>query len=93
MIFIRALYGLKSSVAMWCSHFADTLHDQGFHSSLADPDVWLHLSVKPDGFEYYEYLLIYVGDLLEISHCAKDIIQTLETKYGYHLKDIGLPKC
>ena len=40
-LIVRALYGLKSSGAMWRAHFAATLRDMDFTSSLADPDVWM----------------------------------------------------
>ena len=36
-------------------------------SSNADPDVWMRPAVKPDGTEYYEYILTYVDDILCIS--------------------------
>ena len=39
----------------------------GFKSCLADPNVWLHPATKDDGTEYYEYILVYVDDLLVIS--------------------------
>ena len=34
---------------------------------MTDPYVWLRISVKPDGAEYYEILLCYVDDVLAIS--------------------------
>ena len=39
----------------------------GFKSTNIDPDVWLRPAVKPDGEEYYEYILVYVDDILAIS--------------------------
>ena len=57
----------------------------GFMSSLADADVWLRPSSKPDGFQYYEYVLVYVDDLLVLSHQAPNIMQALEN--FYRLKD------
>jgi hypothetical protein len=56
-----------------------------FQPCLADPDVWFHPATKPDGFEYYEYLIVYVDDILVLSHRSEDIMRTLEK--GYHLKD------
>ena len=64
----RALYGLKSSGAAFRALLAETLHDLGYTSSKADPDVWFRPAVKSDGFEYYEYVLCYVDDVLCISH-------------------------
>ena len=54
MIFRKALYGLKSSGAAFCPHLANTLHDIGFLSTKADPNVWYRPEVKPNRFEYYE---------------------------------------
>ena len=36
----------------------------GFTSSCADPDVWIRLSKRTTGKEYYEYALLYVDDVL-----------------------------
>jgi hypothetical protein len=35
-----------------------------FVASLADPDVWMRPAVKDNGFEYYEYLLVYADDII-----------------------------
>jgi hypothetical protein len=68
MLVKKALYGLKSSGAMFRAFLAETLDAMGYRPSYADPDVWLQLAVKPDGFEYYEYILCYVDNVLCISH-------------------------
>ena len=68
MLITRALYGLKSSGAAFRSLLADHVWEIGFRPSQADNDVWLRPAVKPDGTKYYEYLLIYVDDVLGISH-------------------------
>lgn len=91
-IVVRALYGLKSSGAMWRSHFAGNLRDMGFTSSLGDPDVWLREATKSDGSEYYEYVLVYVDDLLIVSHEPNKILHILEHHFKYRLKDFGPPK-
>jgi Reverse transcriptase (RNA-dependent DNA polymerase) len=78
VIIVRALYRLKSSGAAWRSHFANSLRDFGFQSCLADPDVWYKPATKSDGTEYYEYVLVYVDDLLHISHEPKKLIQGLQ---------------
>jgi hypothetical protein len=57
MIIVRALYGLKSSGAAFRALLAEALYDTGYGPSKADPDVWIRPAVKPDGFEYYEYVL------------------------------------
>jgi hypothetical protein len=85
VLIVRALYGLKSSGAAWCAHLATTLTHLGYASSLANPDVWFHASAKPCGFEYYELVLVYVDDLLVLSHQPEKTMKLLEE--FYHLKD------
>ena len=70
-IIIKALYGLKSSGVAFRAFLAETLDDIGFKSSETDPDVWLKPAVKLNGEEYYKYILVYVDDILCISHKAK----------------------
>lgn len=90
---VRALYGLKSSGAAWRVHFASNdWRDMGFQLSLADPDVWIRAATKANGFEYYEYILVYVDDQLTISEHAKEIPQQLIMDYKYRLKDVGPPR-
>lgn len=57
----------------------------GFYSCFADPDVWYKLAAKPNGTEYYEYILVYVDDFLVLSHQAAKIMTTLSD--FYRLKD------
>jgi len=85
VIIVRALYGLKSSGAAWRSHLSNTLQHLGYTSSLADPDVWFRPAKKSNGFEYYEYVLVYVDDLLVLSHQADITMKLLED--FYRLKD------
>ena len=47
---------------------AETLNDIGFLFTKADPYVWYWSVVKHNVFEYYEYILCYVDDILCISH-------------------------
>ena len=42
---------------------------------LADPDLWMRpKTIKIDGLEYYEYVLIYVGDVLAIGNDQKEFL-------------------
>ena len=49
-----------------------------------DPDVWICPATKPNGIEYYEMMLIYVDNILCISHdphaSMKGIQATLKLK-------------
>ena len=91
-VIVHALYGLKGSGAAYRSFFAQTLRDMGFESCLADPDVWLGAATKANGTEYYEYILVYVDDLLVISEKPVDILETLKSDYSYKLKGEEEPK-
>jgi hypothetical protein len=64
---VQALYGLKSSGAACRALLAETLHDLNYMPLWVDPDVWLQPAVKVNGFEYYNYVLCYVDDVLCIS--------------------------
>jgi hypothetical protein len=77
----RALYGLKSSGAAWRAQFAGTLSDLGFISSLADPDVWMCPAVKSNGHKYYEYIFVYVDDLLVLSEQPQQIMKGISQVY------------
>ena len=81
VLIVRALYGLRSSGARWRDHLADTVRSMGFTACLADNDVWLRPNVKPNGEEYYEYVLVYVDDILAISHDPQAIMDTLSKHY------------
>jgi hypothetical protein len=85
VLIVRALYGLKSSGAAWCAHLANTLQQLGYKSCLADPDVWFRKATKNDGYQYYEYVLVYVDDLLVLSHQGDKTMKALED--FYRLKD------
>jgi Reverse transcriptase (RNA-dependent DNA polymerase) len=90
MIIKRALYGLKSSGAAWRAMLAGTLSDMGFTSMKADPDVWFRGQVGPMG-KYYEYVLIYVDDILCISHAPKDVMDVLSQTYRLKEGSVGPP--
>jgi hypothetical protein len=68
MIVKMALYGLNSSGAAFCSKLAGVLDNLGYLPSYTDPDVWLKAATKPDGFVYYEMVLVYVDDVMAIGH-------------------------
>jgi Reverse transcriptase (RNA-dependent DNA polymerase) len=58
---VRALYGLRTSGARWHDRFADVMHQMGFTPCKADPDMWMH-----DCITHYEYVLVYVDDIMLI---------------------------
>ena len=80
-----ALYGLKSSGAAFRSLLAETLHELEYVPSKADPDVWMRPAVKTNGFEYYEYVLCYVDDVLCISGKPEETMDGIRSRFT--LKD------
>ena len=92
MVVKRALYGLKSSGAAWRAMLAQTLMDLGYKSSRADPDVWIRPQTKPNGFEYYEMILVYVDDILHLSHNIRPTMEALGKLYQLKEEACGEPK-
>jgi Reverse transcriptase (RNA-dependent DNA polymerase) len=88
---VRALYGLKSSGALWRAMFNSSLIDMGFQSTIADPDVYRRANAKPCGFKYYEYLLVYVDDVLIVSHSPKLNLEKIKESYELNPSSVGPP--
>ena len=89
MIVKKALYGLKSSGFSWKKMLTQNLEDMGYKTSIADPDVFIRAAAKPDGTEYYEFLLTYVDDCLCVSARPEDTMDILGKIYD--LKDTVKP--
>jgi len=81
VLIVRALYGLKTSGAAWHAQLNETLRAMDFVPSIADPDVWMRAASKSNGFPYYEHLLVYVDNLLILSHDPKPILTCIEKFY------------
>jgi hypothetical protein len=77
----RALYGGKVAGQNFWHHLCDCMGQLGFTSFRVDPDVWLWLTKRSTGEEYYEYVLLYVDDVLVISKNADNV---LRKKIGQH---------
>ena len=69
------------SAAAWRKMLSQTMYDLGFTSCYVDPDVWLRPQTKQSGKEYYEYVLIYVDDILCFSHDPQSIMKSLALWY------------
>ena len=86
MVIYKALYGLKSSGLRWSQNIHDIILDRGFSHCKADPCVWLR---KAKCATKYEYVAIYVHDLLIACDCASDFIHTLKRKHNLNIKGEG----
>ena len=50
----------------------------GFKSYAVDPEVWLKPVTIVDGNEYYEYILMYVDDILSVSGTPLPIMKEIQ---------------
>ena len=91
VIVVKALYGLKSSGAAFRAHLAEKLDDMGFKSTIADPDVWRRPAVKPDGEAYFEYILVYVDNILCISHSPREPLMEIHQDLKFKKNKIEPP--
>ena len=91
MVIKKALYGLKSSGASWRAMLAELLVSLKYISSKADPDVWMRRQTKPNGDQYYEMVLVYVDDILHISHDTEPTMKELGKLYRLKPESMGEP--
>jgi hypothetical protein len=80
----KALYGLRSSGLCWHQRFADVLRDIGFNPSKADENIWMRAN---DGL--YEYIGVYVDDLLIAAKDPAQITACLLDVHKFKLKGVG----
>jgi hypothetical protein len=86
LVIDKALYGLRTSGARFHERLADALRTEGFTPSLCDPDLWLR-----DAGDCYEYIAVWVDDLMAIMKDPAAFYETLEVHYGFKLKGVGQP--
>jgi Reverse transcriptase (RNA-dependent DNA polymerase) len=80
----RALYGLRTSGVCWNDRLSDVLRDMRYFQSKADPDL---LIIGCD--THYEYVLIYVDDLMCIGRNSQAFYDALIYTYHFKLKGVG----
>jgi len=85
----RALYGGKLAGKDFWTHLRRCMKVLGFTSYQADSDIWMREAVKPDGSQYWEYILLYVNDCLVISDNGKKILRKAIGKY-FKLKEASI---
>ena len=91
-IIIRALYGGKSAGADYWRHVRQAMTSMGFTACKADPDVWMRPGTKADGTTYWQYVLLYVDDILAIMEEPEKFIKDeLGNKFTIKPKSIGPP--
>ena len=81
----KALSGLKSAGTAFRAFLSETLDAMFYCTIYANLDLRLRPAVNPDGFNYYEYILCYVADVLCISHNQRKSIKRIQE--DFKLKD------
>jgi hypothetical protein len=85
MIIQKAQYGLKTSGKCWHDKMHDTLRDMGFTPSKVEEDIWMR-----DMGDHYEYLAVYVDDVMIASRNPKAITDALTSNpINFKLKGTG----
>ena len=87
LVIVKALYGLKSSGAMWHQKLADNLREMGYTPCEADYDFWIR-----GRDDHYEYVAVIVDDLLVFSRKPEETIGLLQQIYKYTLTGVGSPE-
>ena len=85
LVIMKALYGLKSSGKCWHDKLHDVLIAMDFFPSKAEEDIWMR-----DCGDHYEYIAVYVDDLMIASKNPQGIIDALTSKpNNFKLKGTG----
>ena len=63
----------------------------GYKPSYADPDVCIKTEVNPNGYEYYEYILCCVGDVLCISDDPGESMIRIQENFNLKYDNISEP--
>ena len=71
----QALYGGKVARREFWHHLCDCMRRLGFTSSNADPDVWFRGSKRATGEDLYEYVLLYVDDVIVLLEHAERVLR------------------
>ena len=79
-----------SAGASFRNHLADCMCHLGYHSCLAEPDLWykpmIHLE---DNFKYYSYVLLYVDDCLCICQYAEQELHKIDKLFKMKDGSVG----
>ena len=74
VVVVQALYGLRISGSAFRNHLASCVEALNCLPCRSDPDFWMQKARKYNGTEYYEYMLLYVDDCLDISETSTESV-------------------
>ena len=81
MIIARELYAINISSAAWRENLTESLKSLGYKSFKTDADVWMKRDFNINRYPYYNYILCYVDDLLNIGFNPKEDMDALNLIY------------
>ena len=67
------------------------LYEMGYKPRYADPDVFIHTEVSPNGFEYYEYILCYVENTICIPYDTGKSMRMIQEDFKIKYENIEDP--
>ena len=85
------LYGLRSSGSAFCNDFARCMEALNYLPFRADTNFWIRKARKSNGFEYYDYMILYVHDCLPISETPKEVVLQLDKFFKMKPNSISPP--
>ena len=62
-----------------------------FKPTRADPDVYMRKNFHNGGTAYYEYLLVYVDDILVVSHAPEEVMKQIGSEFEIKNDKYGPP--
>ena len=76
-ITVQVSYGIKSASASFHVFMAEYFDELDFKSCDTDNDVWMRRATKEIGFEFYEYVIMYIDDILVMSNKATEVLNQI----------------
>ena len=81
LIIFKALYELCTSELCWHQCFTDVLRSMGFVPYKAETDIWIRKN-----HELYEYVAVYVDDIMVAARNSSEIIKRLVSEHKFKLR-------
>ena len=91
LLIVRSLYGLKSSGFLWISALEAALWEIWLKTMMADPKICIRAEIRPDGYDYYEMLLVDFDDIMIVYNFGDDVARQIDNFYKINEGSQGLP--
>ncbi len=89
LVIHKALYGLRTSGKQWHIRFSECLTAMNFFPSRGEPDIWMRKTKNKHGEDVYEYVAVYVDDLMMAMVDPEAFVLELKRKYQFKFKGTG----